>query len=136
MMKVLQPPGWARPKGFSNGIAVKGGTTVYVAGQVAFDAKNVILEETFAGQFRQTLLNTLAVLAEAGARPEHIVRMTWYVTDKREYLAAIREVGAAWRELMGRHYPAMAVVQVGALVEDAAKVEIETTAVVPEASAS
>jgi enamine deaminase RidA (YjgF/YER057c/UK114 family) len=110
--------------------------TIYVAGQIAFDSKNVIHEKTFAGQFRQTLINTLAVLAEAGARPEHIVRMTWYVTDKREYLGAIREVGAAWRELMGRHYPAMAVVQVGALIEDEAKVEIETTAVVPEGSPS
>jgi enamine deaminase RidA (YjgF/YER057c/UK114 family) len=136
MMKMLQPPGWAKPKGFSNGVAVKGGTTVYVAGQVAFDSRNVIQESTFAGQFQQTLRNTLAVLAQAGARPEHIVRMTWYVTDKREYLGAIKEVGAAWRELMGRHYPAMAVVQVGALIEDAAKVEIETTAVVPEGSPS
>jgi enamine deaminase RidA (YjgF/YER057c/UK114 family) len=136
MMKMLQPPGWAKPKGFSNGVAVKGGTTVYVAGQVAFDSRNVIQESTFAGQFQQTLRNTLAVLAQAGARPEHIVRMTWYVTDKREYLGAIKEVGAAWRELMGRHYPAMAVVQVGALIEDAARVEIETTAVVPEGSPS
>jgi len=136
MMKMLQPPGWAKPKGFSNGVAVKGGTTVYVAGQVAFDSRNVIQERTFAGQFQQTLKNTLAVLAQAGARPEHVVRMTWYVTDKREYLAAIKEVGAAWRELMGRHYPAMAVVQVGALIEDAAKVEIETTAVLPEGSPS
>ena len=132
MMKILQPPGWEKPKGFSNGIAAKGGTMVFVAGQIAFDAGNVIQEKTFAGQFRQTLQNTLAVLAEAGARPEHIVRMTWYVTDKREYLGALKEVGAAWRELMGRHYPAMAVVQVTALMEDAAKVEIETTAVVPE----
>ena len=132
MMKILQPPGWEKPKGFSNGIAAKGGTTVFVAGQIAFDAANVIQEKTFAGQFRQTLQNTLAVLAEAGARPEHIVRMTWYVTDKQEYLGALKEVGAAWRELMGRHYPAMAVVQVTALMEDAAKVEIETTAVVPE----
>jgi enamine deaminase RidA (YjgF/YER057c/UK114 family) len=130
-VKILQPPGWARPKGFSNGISVKGGTTVYVAGQVAFNEKNLIAERTFAGQFRQTLKNTLAVLAEAGARPEHIVRMTWYITDKKEYLASLAEVGAAWRELIGRHYPAMAVVQVGALIEDAAKVEIETTAVVP-----
>jgi enamine deaminase RidA (YjgF/YER057c/UK114 family) len=136
MMKILQPPGWAKPSGFSNGIAAKGGTTVYVAGQVAFDSGNIIQEKTFASQFRQTLVNTLAVLAEAGARPEHIVRMTWYVTDKREYLGAIKEVGAAWRELMGRHYPAMAVVQVGALIEDAAKVEIETTAVVPEGNPS
>ena len=130
MRKILQPPGWAKPKGFANGIAVQGGTTVYVAGQVAFNEQNAIEETTFAGQFRRALGNTLAVLAEAGARPEHIVRMTWYVTDKREYLDALKEVGAAWRELMGRHYPAMAVVQVGALVEDAAKIEIETTAVI------
>jgi enamine deaminase RidA (YjgF/YER057c/UK114 family) len=131
MMKILQPPGWAPPKGYSNGMAVKGGTTVFIAGQVAFDASNVIQEKTFAGQFRQTLSNTLAVLAEAGGKPEHIVRMTWYITDKKEYLAAIKDVGAAYRELVGRHYPAMAVVQVVALMEDAAKVEIETTAVVP-----
>jgi enamine deaminase RidA (YjgF/YER057c/UK114 family) len=130
-MKILQPPGWAAPKGYSNGIAVKGGTTVFVAGQIAFNAENVIQEDTFAGQFRQTLKNTLAVLAEGGAKPEHIVRMTWYITDKKEYLAAIKDVGAAYRELIGRHYPAMAVVQVGALMEDQAKVEIETTAVVP-----
>jgi len=131
-MKILQPPGWAKPKGFSNGIAVTGGTTVFVAGQIAFNSSNVIQEKTFSGQFRQTLINTLAVLAEAGARPEHIVRMTWYITDKKEYLAAIREVGASYRELIGKHYPAMAVVQVSALMEDEAKVEIETTAVVPE----
>ena len=134
MIRILQPPGWARPKGYSNGVAAKGGTTVYIAGQVAFDASNRIGEKTFAGQFRQTLKNTLAVLAEAGGRPEHIVRMTWYVTDKKEYLGAIAAVGAAYRELIGRHYPAMAVVQVGALIEDGAKLEIETTAVVPEAS--
>ncbi|MFY9317707.1 MAG: RidA family protein [Burkholderiales bacterium] len=136
MMKILQPPGWATPKGYANGIAAKGGTTVFVAGQIAFDSQNIIRETTFGGQFRQTLKNTLAVLAEAGAKPEHIVRMTWYITDKREYLGALKEVGAAWRELMGRYYPVMAVVQVGALIEDAAKVEIETTAVVPDGSAS
>jgi len=130
-MKILQPPGWAVPRGYSNGIAVTGGTTVFVAGQIAFNSENVIQEKTFAGQFRQTLKNTLAVLAEAGGRPEHIVRMTWYIVDKKEYLGAIKEVGAAWRELIGRHYPAMAVVQVVALMEDQAKVEIETTAVVP-----
>jgi enamine deaminase RidA (YjgF/YER057c/UK114 family) len=134
MMKILQPPGWVRPSGYSNGIAVKGGTTIYIAGQVAFNARNVLEERTFAGQFRQTLKNTLAVLAEAGGRPEHIVRMTWYIVDKQEYLGAIREVGAAYRELVGRHYPAMAVVQVGALMEDAAKLEIETTAVIPEST--
>ena len=131
MMRTLEPAGWPRPKGYSNGIAVKGGTTVYVAGQIGFNDKGVIEEQTFAGQFRQTLKNTLAVLAEAGGKPEHIVRMTWYVTDKQEYLGAIREVGAAYRELIGRHYPVMAVVQVVALMEDAAKVEIETTAVIP-----
>jgi enamine deaminase RidA (YjgF/YER057c/UK114 family) len=128
-MKILQPPGWARPKGYANGISVKGGTTVYVAGQVAFNEKNLIEERTFGGQFRQTLVNTLAVLAEAGGRPEHIVRMTWYITDKKEYLASLAAVGAAWRELIGRHYPAM--VQVAALMEDEAKVEIESTAVIP-----
>ena len=131
-MQILQPPGWAKPRGFSNGIAVKGGTTVFIAGQVAFNPQGVIEEKTFGGQFRQVLKNTLAVLAEARGRPEHIVRMTWYVTDKNEYLAAVKDVGAAYRELIGRHYPAMAVVQVGALVEDQAKLEIETTAVIPE----
>jgi len=132
MMQILQPPGWAKPKGYSNGIAVKGGTTVFIAGQVAFNSKNIFEEKTFAGQFRQTLKNTLAVLAEAGGRPEHIVRMTWYVIDKQEYLGAVKEVGAAYRELIGKHYPAMAVVQVSGLMEDEAKLEIETTAVVPD----
>ena len=131
-MMILQPPGWVKPKGFSNGISVKGGTTVFVAGQVAFNSQGVFEEKTFAGQFRQTLKNTLAVLAEAGGRPEHIVRMTWYILDKEEYLGAIKEVGAAYRELIGRHYPAMAVVQVSGLIEDQAKLEIETTAVIPE----
>ena len=132
MMKILQPPGWAKPRGYANGIAVKGGTTIFIAGQIAFNAGNLIAEETFAGQFRQAVKNTLTVLAEAGARPEHIVRMTWYVTDKQEYLGALKEIGAAYRELIGRHYPAMAVVQVSALMEDEAKVEIETTAVIPD----
>ena len=132
MNRILQPPGWVRPKGYSNGIAARGGTTVYIAGQVAFNAQGVLEERTFAGQFRQTLSNTLAVLAEAGGRPEHIVRMTWYVTDKKEYLGAINQVGAAYRELVGKHYPAMAVVQVAGLIEDGAKLEIETTAVIPD----
>jgi enamine deaminase RidA (YjgF/YER057c/UK114 family) len=129
-MQILQPPGWAKPKGYANGIAATG-RQVFVAGQIGWNGDNQWQAKDFAGQFRQTLKNTLAVLAEAGAKPEHIVRMTWYITDKREYLAALKEVGAAWRELMGRNYPAMAVVQVVALVEDAAKVEIETTAVIP-----
>jgi enamine deaminase RidA (YjgF/YER057c/UK114 family) len=131
MMQILQPPSWARPRGFANGIAVKGGTTVYIAGQVGFTGQGEWKEKGFAGQFRQALRNILDVLAEAGGRPEHIVRLTWYVLDKREYLAAVKEVGAAYRELMGRHYPAMAVVQVGGLVEDAARLEIAATAVIP-----
>jgi enamine deaminase RidA (YjgF/YER057c/UK114 family) len=131
MMKILQPPGWAKPRGFSNGVAVKGGTTVYIAGQVGYTGQGEWREKGFAGQFRQALQNILAVLAEAGGRPEHLVRLTWYVLDKQEYLGAVREVGAAYRELMGRHYPAMAVVQVSALVEDAARLEIEATAVIP-----
>jgi enamine deaminase RidA (YjgF/YER057c/UK114 family) len=130
MMKVLQPPGWAKPRGFSNGISVSG-NFVFVAGQIGWTGESKWEAKDFAGQFRQTLKNTLAVLAEAGARPEHIVRMTWYVTDKQEYLGAIKEVGAAYRELIGKHYPTMAVVQVVALMEDQAKVEIETTAVIP-----
>ena len=132
MMQILQPPAWAKPKGFANGIAVRGGTTVYIAGQVGFSGQGEWREKAFAGQFRQALGNILDVLAEAGGRPEHIVRLTWYVLDKAEYLASLKEVGAAYRELMGRHYPAMAVVQVGALVEDAARLEIEATAVIPE----
>jgi enamine deaminase RidA (YjgF/YER057c/UK114 family) len=132
-MQILQPPGWARPKGFSNGIAVKGGTTVYIAGQVGYDGQGEWKEKTFAGQFRQAIANILEVLAQAGGRPEHLVRLTWYVLDKAEYLAALKEVGAAYRELIGRHYPVMAVVQVGALVEDQARLEIEATAVIPEA---
>ena len=131
MMKILQPPSWARPKGFSNGIAVKGGTTVYIAGQVGWTGDCRWEAKDFAGQFRQALLNIVAVLAEAGGRPEHLVRLTWYVIDKQEYLAAIKGVGAAYREVIGRHYPTMAVVQVGALVEDEARLEIEATAVIP-----
>jgi enamine deaminase RidA (YjgF/YER057c/UK114 family) len=135
VMKILQPPGWAKPRGFSNGISASG-NLVFIAGQIGWTGESKWEAKDFAGQFRQTLRNTLAVLAEAGGGPEHIVRMTWYVTDKQEYLGALKEVGAAWRELIGRHYPAMAVVQVVALMEDQAKVEIETTAVVPEGTAS
>jgi enamine deaminase RidA (YjgF/YER057c/UK114 family) len=132
MMRILQPPAWARPKGFSNGIAVKGGTTVYISGQVGYTGQGEWKEKGFAGQFRQTLQNILEVLAEAGGKPEHLVRLTWYVLDKQEYLGALKEVGAAYRELIGRHYPVMAVVQVSGLVEDAARLEIEAVAVIPE----
>ena len=131
MTNVLQPPSWAKPKGFANGIAVKGGTTVYIAGQVGYTGQGEWRARDFAGQFRQALANILEVLAQAGGRPEHIVRLTWYVLDKREYLGALKEVGAAYRELMGRHYPVMAVLQVRRLVEDAARLEIEATAVIP-----
>jgi enamine deaminase RidA (YjgF/YER057c/UK114 family) len=129
MNRVLLPQGWPRPKGYSNGIEATG-RMIFVAGQIGWTPDGTFLETGFAGQFRQTLLNTLAVLAEAGAGPEHVVRMTWYVVDKAEYLACLRDIGAAWRELMGSTYPAMAVVEVKGLIEDAARIEIETTAVV------
>ena len=131
MTRVLQPPGWARAKGFSNGIAAKG-TLVFIAGQIGWTGEGQWRARDFAGQFRQALHNILAVLKEANGGPEHIVRLTWYVIDKNEYLASLKEVGAAYRELMGRHYPAMAVVQVGGLVENEARLEIEATAVIPE----
>ena len=131
-MQILQPPGWARPKGFSNGIAVRGGRTVYIAGQGGWTGQGEWLEASFAGQFRQALANIVAVLAEAGGRPEHLVRLTWYVLDRQEYLAALREVGAAYRELIGKHYPTMAVLQVSGLVEAQARLEIEATAVIPD----
>ena len=130
-MQILQPPAWARPKGFANGIAVQGGTTVYIAGQVGYTGQGEWQETSFAGQFRQALQNVLEVLAQAGGRPEHLVRLTWYVLDKAEYLASLKDVGAAYRELMGKHYPVMAVVQVSGLVEDKARLEIEATAVLP-----
>ncbi len=131
MVQILQPPGWARAKGFSNGIAASG-RLVFIAGQVGWTGQGEWRETSFAGQFRQALRNILDVLKEARGEPQHIVRLTWYVLDKQEYLGALREVGAAYRELMGRHYPAMAVVQVSGLVEEQARLEIEATAVIPE----
>ena len=130
-MEFLQPPGWARARGYSNGIAASG-RQVFVSGMIGWDAQCQFHTDDFAGQVRQALHNVVAVLAEAGAKPEHIVRMTWYVTDKKEYLAAHKEVGQAYRDIIGRHYPAMTAVQVAGLVEDRAKVEIEVTAVVPQ----
>jgi len=130
-MQILQPPSWARAKGFANGIAASG-KLVFIAGQVGWTGQGEWKEKSFAGQFRQTLRNILDVLAEAKGKPEHIVRLTWYVLDRDEYLASLKEVGAAYRELMGRHYPTMAVVQVSGLVEREARLEIEATAVVPE----
>ena len=133
-MEILQPPGWARAKGFSNGIAARG-TLVFIAGQIGWTPECKWEARDFAGQFRQALKNVLEVLKEANGRPEHIVRLTWYVLDKQEYLDSLKNVGEAYRELMGRHYPTMAVVQVSGLVEDEARLEIEATAVVPEKSA-
>ncbi len=130
-MNILQPPGWAPPKGYSNGIAAQG-RMIFVGGMIGWDGQGQFHTDDFAGQVRQTLQNIVAVLAEGGARPEHIVRMTWYVVDKKEYLGAAKEVGAAYREIIGRHYPAMTAVQVMALVEDRARVEIEVTAVIPD----
>jgi enamine deaminase RidA (YjgF/YER057c/UK114 family) len=131
-MDILQPPGWVRPRGYSNGIAASG-RTVCVSGMIGWDAQGQFHTDDFAGQTRQALQNIVEVLAEAGAKPEHIVRMTWYVTDKKEYAAAYKEIGVAYRELIGKHYPTMTAVQVMALIEDRAKVEIEVTAIVPEA---
>ncbi len=130
-MEILQPPEWARPRGYSNGVAADG-RLVFVAGQVGWNAATGSFEtDDFAGQCRATFENIVAVLAEAGGGPEHIVRMTWYVVDKAEYLSSLGEVGLAYREIIGRHYPAMAAVEVGALIEDRARVEIEATAVLP-----
>jgi len=130
-MQTLQPPGWARPRGYANGIAAKG-RIVFIAGQIGWDEQSQFQTDDLAGQVRQALANVLSVLAEAGGRPEHIARMAWYVTDKRAYLDASRAIGQVYRELMGKHYPTMTAVQVTALIEDRAQVEIEATAVVPE----
>ncbi|MCH8001305.1 MAG: RidA family protein [Proteobacteria bacterium] len=127
-MRVLHPEGWPRPRGYANGVAAEG-RLVFVAGQIGWDESQVFRSDDLVEQVRQALKNTLAVLAEAGAGPEQVVRMTWYITDKRDYLDRSKEIGAVYRALMGRHYPAMAMVEVSALMEDRAKVEIETTAV-------
>jgi enamine deaminase RidA (YjgF/YER057c/UK114 family) len=127
--KILQPEGWPRPKGYSNGIAAAG-RMVFTAGVVGWNEEEKFAAKDLAGQFRQALINTRAILAEGGAEPADIVRMTCYVTDKKEYLAQAQEIGAAWREILGKVYPCMALVEVVALVEDEAKVEIETTAVI------
>jgi enamine deaminase RidA (YjgF/YER057c/UK114 family) len=129
-MTILQPAGWPRPKGFACGVSAEG-TVVFVSGQIGWDEQGRFTATDVAGQVRQALRNVVTILAEAGARPEHVARMTWYVTDKREYLAAQREIGEAYREVMGRQFPAMSVVAVAGLLEDAAKVEIEATAIVP-----
>ena len=130
-MDILNPPGWPRPRGYSNGIAASG-RMVFVAGMVGWNENEEIETDDFAGQFRKALENICAVLAEGDAGPEHVVRLTIYFTDKREYLAQLKQVGAAWRAVMGRNYPVMSAVEVSGLIEDGAKVEIEATAVVPQ----
>jgi enamine deaminase RidA (YjgF/YER057c/UK114 family) len=130
-VKILQPPGWPRPKGYANGV-VASGRLVFVAGQIGWDASSRVVSDDLAAQVRQALENTVAVLAEAGAKPEHVTRMTWYILDRDDYKRQQGAIGAAYREVMGRHFPAMAVLEVKGLMEDGAKVEIETTAVVPD----
>ena len=130
-MQVLLPPGWPRPRGYSNGVTVRG-RMVFVAGMIGWDAQGRFHSDDLGEQARQALANIVAVLAEGGARPEHIVRMTWYVTDKREYVAAYPAIGRAFRELIGSYNAAMTAVEVSALIEDRAKVEIEATAVIPD----
>jgi enamine deaminase RidA (YjgF/YER057c/UK114 family) len=129
--EILHPAGWAPAKGYANGVAATG-RFVFVGGQVGWNAAQKFESADFVAQARQALENVVAVLAEAGARPEHVARMTWYVVDKREYLSCGKALGAAYREIMGRHYPAMTAVEVVSLMEDAARVEIEATAVVPD----
>ncbi|MFL6261718.1 MAG: RidA family protein [Thermoanaerobaculia bacterium] len=132
MSDILQPEGWAKPSGYANGVAARG-RLVFVAGQIGWNPQTCEIEtDDFAAQTEIALLNVAAVLREAGAGPEHVTRMTWYITDKAAYLAARRDIGRAWREVFGKHFPAMAVIVVSALVEDRARIEIEATAVVPE----
>lgn len=131
MHRILNPEGWPRPKGYANGIAARG-TLVFTAGVVGWNEDEVFVAKDLCGQFEQVLKNTLAILAEGGAGPEHIVRMTWYVTDRHEYRDGLPAIGEIWRREMGKVFPCIACVQVAALVEDEAKIEIETTAVIPE----
>jgi enamine deaminase RidA (YjgF/YER057c/UK114 family) len=129
-MDILQPLGWAKPRGYANGV-VASGRVVFISGQIGWDAQGTFPSADFVAQAKQALRNVLAILAEADGQPEHIARMTWYIIDKQEYQACGKELGIIYRELFGSHYPAMSVVQVMALLEDQAKVEIEATAVIP-----
>ena len=130
--KILQPEGWPRPKGYSHGVAVRG-TQVYVAGQIGWDVEGRFHSPRLADQVRQALSNVLEIMAGAGATPAHVVRLTWYITSRDEYYEQLTDIGAAYRATMGRHYPPMSVLQVAALMEKEAKVEIEATAVLPDA---
>ncbi|MDQ7974997.1 MAG: RidA family protein [Rhodocyclaceae bacterium] len=131
MNRLLQPPGWATPKGYANGVAARG-TMIFVGGQIGWNAEQQFESDDFIAQTAQALRNIAAVLKEGGAAPEHMVRMTWYVTDRDEYVRRLSELGPVYREVMGRNFPAMTCVQVAALVETRAKIEIEVTAVVPD----
>jgi enamine deaminase RidA (YjgF/YER057c/UK114 family) len=130
-MKILQPAGWARPNGYSNAIEARG-RTIYVAGLIGRTPDEVFIAKDLPGQFEQILLNLVELLAEGDAGPEHVVRLTWYITDKQAYLANLKQIGEAYRRIMGRNFPVMAVIQVAALMEDDALIEIEATAVVPD----
>lgn len=128
--KVLQPPNWPRAKGYANGISATG-RMVFVSGMIGWDEKGKLISQDFIGQARQALQNLVAVLAEDGAKPEHLVRLNWFVLDKKEYVSAFKELGKVYRDIIGNHYPAMTAVEVSGLLEDGARVEIEATAVVP-----
>ncbi|QDL39223.1 RidA family protein [Rhodoferax sediminis] len=131
MRTLLQPPGWTAPKGYANGIAARG-TQVFVGGQIGWNAQQQFESDDFIAQTAQTLRNIVAVLKEAGAGPQHMVRMTWYILDRVEYNSRLPELGVVYREVLGRNFPAMTCVQVAALMEARAKVEIEVTAVLPD----
>jgi enamine deaminase RidA (YjgF/YER057c/UK114 family) len=129
MRKILQPAGWTTPKGYTNGLMVKSSEIIFIGGQIGWNERCEFESDDFVAQTRQALLNIVAILADAGATPQHIARMTWYITDKAAYLSSQEQIGLIYREVIGRHFPPMSVVQVLALVEDRAKVEIEATAV-------
>ena len=131
MMKLLQPAGWAEPKGYANGVIARG-AMIFVGGQIGWNTQQQFESDDFIAQTRQALQNILAVLEAGGAGPQHMVRMTWYVVDRVEYLARLKELGAAYREVMGKNFPAMTCVEVSALVEERARIEIEVTAVLPD----
>ena len=128
---LLQPEGWVTPKGYANGVAARG-TMVFTGGQIGWNAQQQFESDDFIAQPKQTLLNVRAVLAAGGAGPEHLVRLTWYVTDRNEYNSRLKELGAVYREVLGKNFPAMACVQVAGLMEERAKIEIEATAVIPD----
>lgn len=132
MNTTLQPDGWVTPKGYANGVAARG-TMIFTGGQIGWNAAQQFESDDFIAQTRQTLLNVRSVLEAGGAGPEHLVRLTWYVVDRNEYNARLKELGVVYREVLGKHFPAMASVQVAGLMEERAKIEIEATAVIPDA---